>query len=68
MSRRASDARSPALSVVVAASDSVAAVARTLAALGRQRGAGDLEIIVAAARDRVRCLCCRPGHSGASAG
>jgi len=39
--------------VVVAASDSVEAVVRTLTALGRQRGAGDLEVIVATARDRV---------------
>ena len=39
--------------MVVAASDSVAAVVRTLTALGRQRGVGDLELIVAAARDRV---------------
>jgi hypothetical protein len=39
--------------VVIAASDSVEAVARTLAALGRQRGPGDLQVIIAATRDRV---------------
>ena len=40
----------PALSVVVAASDSAAAVGRTLASLGRP---GHVELIVASARDRV---------------
>jgi hypothetical protein len=40
-----------ALSVIVAASDSAVAVARTLASLGRQRGADRLEVIVAAGRD-----------------
>ena len=39
--------------MVVAASDSVEAVLRTLTALSRQRMAGDLEVIVAAAGDRV---------------
>jgi hypothetical protein len=42
----------PALSVIVAASDSTTAVARTLAALARQRGIVGLEVVVAAARDR----------------
>jgi hypothetical protein len=49
----ASDRLAPALSVVVAASDSAAAVAATLTALGRQRGVARLEVIVAAARDRL---------------
>jgi hypothetical protein len=43
----------PALSVVIVASDSAAAVLRALAALEPQRGAGRVEVIVAAARDRL---------------
>jgi hypothetical protein len=43
----------PALSVVLVASDSAAAVLRALAALEPQRGAGRVEVIVAAARDRL---------------
>jgi hypothetical protein len=39
--------------VVVAASDSAQAVARTLAALARQRGAEQVEIIVVGAGDRI---------------
>jgi hypothetical protein len=39
--------------VVVAASDSAKAIARTLSSLGLQSGAGDLEVIVAAACDRM---------------
>ena len=55
MSRQAEPplAPPPDLSVVVAASDSAGAVARTLAALDRHRGASRFEVIVAAARDRV---------------
>jgi hypothetical protein len=39
--------------VVVAATDSAGAVARTLASLGCRHGTGRVEVIVAAARDRV---------------
>lgn len=49
----AAPAPAPLLSVIVAASDSARAVARTLDALARQRGAERVEVIVAAARDRV---------------
>jgi hypothetical protein len=44
------------LTVVIAASDSARAVARTLAALAHQRQASSVEVIVAAPRDRLAAL------------
>src|SRR5690242_11195696 len=43
----------PVLSVVVAASDSAGAIARTLDALARQRCPGRVEVVVAVACDRL---------------
>jgi hypothetical protein len=45
--------RSPALSVVIAASGSAAAVEQAVRSLACQEEAGQVEILVAAARDRV---------------
>lgn len=48
--------RPPALSVVIAASDSAAAVERAVQSLACQEGAEQIEILVAAASDRVTRL------------
>ena len=51
----------PALSVVIAATDSAGAVERTVASLLGQRDAARLEVLVVAARDRIASRVNRPG-------